>query len=200
MIDALFGSKTRVKLLHLFLNNPNRAFYVREITRKIDEQINSVRRELANMLSIGIIKCDSSNNRLYYEINQEYSHYKPLREIFADEHLQSEAATAVEANDWHRRLKQLGDVRVALFSGSLVRGSSSDVDVLLVGNINKTQAKKFINELEEDERRTLNYTLMSYEDFYYRLSIKDRFVLSLISGKHTLLIDSENVLSKEPIN
>lgn len=44
MIDALFGSKTRVKLLHLFLNNPGQPFYVREITRKIDEQINSVRR------------------------------------------------------------------------------------------------------------------------------------------------------------
>lgn len=70
MIDALFGSKTRVKLLHLFLNNPNRAFYVREITRKIDEQINSVRRELANMLSIGIVQSDNSNNRLYYEVTR----------------------------------------------------------------------------------------------------------------------------------
>src|SRR5438045_1994165 len=84
MIDALFGSKTRVKLLHLFLNNPNRAFYVREITRKIDEQINSVRRELANMLSIGIIQSDSSNNRLYYEVNQAYVHYEPLKAIFGD--------------------------------------------------------------------------------------------------------------------
>ena len=46
MIDTLFGSKTRVKLLYLFLNNPGRAFYVREITRRVDEQINSVRREL----------------------------------------------------------------------------------------------------------------------------------------------------------
>ena len=55
MIDALFGSKTRVKLLHLFLNNPGKSFYVREITRIIDEQINSVRRELSNMLEIGII-------------------------------------------------------------------------------------------------------------------------------------------------
>ena len=49
MIDSLFGSKTRVKLLHLFLNNPGKAFYVREITRLVDEQINSVRRELANI-------------------------------------------------------------------------------------------------------------------------------------------------------
>ena len=48
-MEQLFGSKTRVKLLQLFFRNPNRAFYVREITRKIDEQINSVRRELANL-------------------------------------------------------------------------------------------------------------------------------------------------------
>ena len=197
MIDALFGSKTRVKLLHLFLNNPNRAFYVREITRKIDEQINSVRRELANMLSVGIIKSDSSNNRLYYEINQDYPHYAPLRAIFGDSHLQSDAAASTaEVSDWSKRLKALGDVRVALFSGSLVRGSGSEVDVLLAGDVNKTQAKRFIKELETEEGRSLNYTVMSYEDFYYRLSIKDKFITAIASGKFTILQDTEGVLSK----
>jgi hypothetical protein len=194
MIDALFGSKTRVKLLHLFLNNPNRAFYVREITRKIDEQINSVRRELANMLSVGIIKSDSSNNRLYYEINQDYQHYDPLRAIFADSHLQSEVAVSGEVNDWSKRLKPLGDVRVAVFSGSLVRGSSSEVDVLLAGDINKTQSKRFLKSLEEEEGHSLNYTVMSYEDFYYRLSIKDRFITAITNGKFTVLQDTEGVL------
>ena len=197
MIDALFGSKTRVKLLHLFLNNPNRAFYVREITRKIDEQINSVRRELANMLSVGIIKSDSSNNRLYYEINQDYQHYEPLRAIFADSHLQSEVAASGEVNDWSKRLKPLGDVRVALFSGSLVRGSSSELDVLLAGDINKTQAKHFMKSLEEEEGRSLNYSIMSYEDFYYRLSIKDRFITAITNGKFTVLQDTENILSNQ---
>lgn len=197
MIDALFGSKTRVKLLHLFLNNPNRAFYVREITRKIDEQINSVRRELANMLSIGIIKSDSSNNRLYYEINQQYAHYDPLRAIFADNNLQSEVTAASDANDWVKRLKSLGDVRVALLSGSMVRGSKGELDVLLAGNINKTQAKRFIKELEEEENKVLNYTVMSYEDFYYRLSVKDRFITDIVNAKITLLQDTEGILSKE---
>lgn len=202
MIDALFGSKTRVKLLHLFLNNPNRAFYVREITRKIDEQINSVRRELANMLSVGIIKSDSSNNRLYYEINQEYQHYEPLRAIFADSHLQSEVAASGEVNDWSKRLKPLGDIRVAIFSGSLVRGSlvrgsSSELDVLLAGDVNKTQAKRFFKELEEEEGRSLNYTVMSYEDFYYRLSIKDRFITAITNGKFTVLQDTEGILSNQ---
>ena len=196
MIDALFGSKTRVKLLHLFLNNPNRAFYVREITRMIDEQINSVRRELADMLSIGIIKSETSNNRLYYEINQEYPHYKPLHEIFSD----TKAGTAtveakVDANDWPKRLKSLGDVRVLIFSGGLVKGSTSDIDVLIAGDTNKTQVKKFIKELEEEENRSLNFVVMSYQDFYYRLSIRDRFVVAITSGKHTVIADTENIVS-----
>lgn len=195
MIDALFGSKTRVKLLHLFMNNPNRAFYVREITRKIDEQINSVRRELANMLSIGIIQSDSANNKLYYEVNQNYIHYEPLKAIFADGQLVSKAAQST-SSDWANRLKVLGDVRVALMAGALVRGSKSEVDVLLAGSINKNQAKRFIKELEGEEGRSLNYTVMSYEDFYYRLSIRDRFITDIINSKFTLLQDSEHVLSE----
>src|SRR5690242_21644696 len=82
MIEQLLGSKTRVKLLQLFLSNPNRSFYVREITRRIDEQINSVRRELSNLLNIGIIISDTTNNRQYYEVNQAYEFYEPLRAIF----------------------------------------------------------------------------------------------------------------------
>ena len=194
MIDALFGSKTRVKLLHLFLNNPGRAFYVREITRKIDEQINSVRRELANMLSIGIIKSENSNNRLYYEINQEYVYFEPLHQIFADSGVAGAVGVA-DANDWTKRLKPLGDVRVVLLGGKLVHGSQGDVDVLIAGTTNKTQVKKFIKELEEEENKSLNYSVMGYEDFYYRLSIKDKFVTTLLASKHTVIADTEKVLS-----
>src|SRR6185436_19750171 len=105
MIEQLFGSKTRVKLLKMFYSNPNRSFYVREITRKIDEQINSVRRELSNLLSIGIIASDTTNNRLYYEVNQTYEFYKPLAAIFggasyiAEAPAKSKAASKAEASD-----------------------------------------------------------------------------------------------------
>lgn len=195
MVDALFGSKTRVKLLHLFLNNPGRAFYVREITRKIDEQINSVRRELANMLSIGIIQSETSNNRLYYEVNTEYEFYSPLHEIFADSKLASSAGVVSTANDWTKRIKPLGDVRVMLFAGKLVHGSNSELDVLIAGSTNKTQVKKFIKQLEEEDNKSLNYAVMDYEDFYYRLSIKDRFVTTITSAKHTVIMDTENILT-----
>src|ERR1700751_5100280 len=82
MIEQLFGSKTRVKLLQLFYSNPNRSFYVREITRKIDEQINSVRRELSNLLSIAIITSDNTNNKLYQEANQTDEYFEPLQQSY----------------------------------------------------------------------------------------------------------------------
>src|SRR5271155_3451058 len=99
MVEQLFGSKTRVKLLQLFYSNPNRSFYVREITRKIDEQINSVRRELANLLSIGIISSETNNNRLYYEVSQKYEYYRTLGEIFSKSKINAEKVPAAASQD-----------------------------------------------------------------------------------------------------
>ena len=197
MIDTLFGSKTRVKLLYLFLNNPGRAFYVREITRRVDEQINSVRRELANMLNVGVIKSDSVDNKLYYEVDPEYIHYKPLHQIFSDKTSPSDISTEVASTtDWSKRVKQLSGVKAVLLSGSFVAGANSKVDVLIVGNVPKAKLKKFIKDLEEDEHRTINYATLKYDDFYYRLSLKDRFVSEIIDGKHVVVTDINGIVSK----
>jgi predicted transcriptional regulator len=201
MIDALFGSKSRVKLLHLFLNNPGRSFYVREITRKTEEQVNSVRRELANLLNIGIIKGETQNNKLYYEVNQDYGYYLPFRQIFTDEISASKKSasgkTLPHLNgklNWASRVKELGDVRLFVLAGKLVRGSLSQVDLMIAGNVNKTKLKKLVKELEEEEGSEINYSVLSYEDFYYRLSIRDRFVADLINNKHSVIIDTEGIL------
>lgn len=195
MIDALFGSKTRVKLLHLFLNNPGKAFYVREITRLIDEQINSVRRELANMLEVGIITSDTADNKLYYEINQRYEYYVPFRAIFADEKVESTARKATEAQ-WHGRITELAGLRLAVIAGVLVKGSASSVDLLLVGDIPANRLKSVIKEIEQAESRELNYTVLSYDEFYYRLSVRDKFITEVLGSKHSVLYDADTILKR----
>jgi len=192
MIDALFGSKTRVKLLHLFLNNPGKAFYVREITRLIDEQINSVRRELSNMLDVGIITSDSADNKLYYEVNQRYEYYVPFRAIFADERI--ETATTGAASSWHDSIASLPGIRLAIMAGVLVKGSSSSVDLLLVGDIPGAKLKSVIKQIEKLESRELNYSVLSYDEFYYRLSVRDKFITETLSGKYAVLTDPDNIL------
>lgn len=200
MIDALFGSKTRVKLLHLFLNNPNKAFYVREITRLIDEQINSVRRELANMLSVGIITSDSADNKLYYEVNQNYEHFPPLRQIFGDSApKQASKSKSVSEPSWYAEIRKLPGVRVAVLAGALVRGSASHVDLLLVGSSPSAKVKAVIKSIEQAEGRELNYSVLSYDDFYYRLSVRDRFVTEILSSTCSVLVDTENVLINQEI-
>ena len=198
MIDALFGSKTRVKLLHLFLNNPGKAFYVREITRLIDEQINSVRRELANMLEVGIITSDSADNKLYYEVNQRYEYYVPFRAIFADQKVASiSTSTKQESAGWEKSLAALPGLRVAVVAGVLVNGSASSVDLLLVGSTSAKKAEAVIATIENTEGRELTYSMLSYDEFYYRLSMRDKFINDIITNKHRVLVDTDNILKEQ---
>ncbi len=198
MIDKLFGSKTRVKLLQLFLSNPNRSYYVREITRKVDEQINSVRRELANMLSIGIITSDSSNNKLYYEVNQKYEHYEALRSIFGSPTTRVSSETDTESNDMVTQIRLLGAVELAFLSGAFTRDDLSPVDVLIVGDVNQTRLRKFISSVEKEEGKELRYSAMNGEEFDYRLDVHDRFIANALSSKKTVLVDDRGLFSKQP--
>ena len=164
MIEQLFGSKTRVKLLQLFYSNPNRSFYVREITRKIDEQINSVRRELSNLLSIGIIVSDSNNNRLYYEVNQKYKYYDPLQQIFSggvNKTIKKTQLLSDEDSYNCNDLNSVGHIELAVFTGQFTRDDSAGVDILVVGDINPNALSKYVNDLEKKENKSTS--VRSYE-------------------------------------
>ncbi len=215
MIEQLFGSKTRVKLLQLFCQNPNRSFYVREITRKIDEQINSVRRELANLLSIGIITSDNNNNRLYYEVNQSFEHFKALESIFGNkkgfkqtskkatvkktedavEAPSEEVAEALEVTDpFLAELIKTGNVRMALYTGQFTRDDSVEVDLVIVGDLNHSAVDNLVADLEKSEKKSIRYSIFDSTEFSYRRQVNDRFVSNLLTSKKVILIDKDKLL------
>ena len=195
MIDSLFGSKTRVKLLYLFLNNLEKSFYVREITRMIDEQINSVRRELANMVSVGIVKQDAIDNKLYYSVNEDYPYVKPLMVIFSDKN--NDDKKPVSAS-WEDSIKRIRGLKIAITAGKLDIGSIASVDLLLVGdNMSAVAIKNLIKRIEKAKKSEINYAIMTYDDFYYRMSVKDRFIMDIIRNKHSVLVDTEGIMRKE---
>jgi predicted transcriptional regulator len=221
VIEQLFGSKTRVKLLQLFYSNPNRAFYVREITRKIDEQINSVRRELSNLLSIGIITSDATQNRLYYEVNQDYEYYRPLAQIFggmaieeetlapaAEKPTKKEAKKPAEAptpapakpkadvsaeHPMAKSFRSLGRVDLALLSGQFTRDESAGIDILIVGDVNSVKADNFVAELEKAENKELRYTVLPSENYRYRVQINDRFINNVLGAKKQVIINTQEL-------
>lgn len=207
MIDQLFGSKTRVKLLQLFMSNPNRSYYVREITRKIDEQINSVRRELANLLSIGIISSDTTDNRLYYEVNQKYVYYEPLSIMFggrlknvkqikpkgSDD---SEIVNEEKPSDdpYIEKFRRAGNMSLLLLTGQFTRDAKCGVDMLIVGDMNDSAVEKAVEGIEAIENKELKYAVFTIEEFKYRRQIHDRFLSDLLSAKKQVILDTENLI------
>ncbi len=168
---------------------------MRELTRKIDEQINSVRRELSNLLGIGIIKSDSVNNKLYYEVNQGYKHFKALQSIFSVELPQQDISPASQG-DLLKRLQMVGAFDVVITSGALVGKQGSDIDLLLVGSSNKQKLEKLMKTVELEEGAPIRYTVIPESEFKYRLEIKDRFISTLLTGKHAVLADTSGFIKK----
>jgi len=216
-MEQLFGSKTRVKLLKLFMSNPNRSFYVREITRKVEEQINSVRRELANLLSLGLITSDSTNNKLYYEVDQKYEHYNALRELFTGKKSapapavasdSGDAETSVDSEDKTVKTQKIssvdekvwskaGNIAGLAYSGAFTRDSQAPVDIMIIGDVPVSRAEAAVAELEKQEGRELRYAVMELEEWQYRSQINDKFWLQVVDSKNLVIIDTDKLFEQK---
>lgn len=183
------------------MSNPNRSFYVREITRKVEEQINSVRRELANLLSIGVITSDTQNNRLYYEVNQKFTHYDALESMFGNgakavkkQTKKKSSGEETAESTLESEVKSLGNVQLAILTGQFTRDESSGIDILIVGDINKTKLENFMSDLEKTEKKEIRYVVFTESDFHYRKQINDRFTLTVLDSKIQPLVDRDHLL------
>lgn len=199
-INALFGSKTRVKLLNLFFNSPDQKFYVREISRTIDEQVNSVRRELTNLESVGVVKSSTEDRKIYYQANQRFKYYLPLRVIFAGVKIGDDISVDKKTSDidkWQSELSYIqNEVELLVLFGVLADDPKSNIDMLLVGDNYGHKLSEWASKIENKEGRELNYMILSMEDFYYRYTTQDTFIKGLFKSNHKVIFDKEDLLKK----
>lgn len=186
MYNKLFGSKTRAKLLSLFLNNSDKSYYVRELTRTINEQINSVRRELANLKSLDIVVSQGKKGKLYYKANKKSELYPELKKIFAKS---AKEETVKTEKDMIKTVKNLGDVSYAALMGHFVKDNSSPIDFFIVGKVNRRRLKTFIAQLEKEAKKELNYSLMTLDEFENRKLMFDRFMTEIMASPKDVLVD-----------
>lgn len=178
MLSRLFTSKARVKLLTVFLLNPEDEFYVRELTRKLDEQINAVRRELDNLKKLGLLKCRTKNRHKYYSVNTQFVLYPDLRNLFLKS-LNSHA-------EFVKKLQKSGNLELVLLAGIFVNNQESEVDLLLVGDIDREILSNLLTT-ELDFEREVKFALLSKDDFIYRVKFNDRFLSDLLGDEANIL-------------
>jgi DNA-binding transcriptional ArsR family regulator len=177
ILKALFSSQTRVKLLSTFLLHPEEEYFIRQLTRLLSEQINSIRRELENLRRIGLVKARHRNRKKYYRVDPEFPLFPELRGIFAKE-IQADSPIVGS-------LKKLPGVRMILLAGSFV-GTESKVDLLVVGDLKKEMLEALL--LQDPHLKNVRYSIFSEADFLYRLSLKDKFISEIISDPRHLMV------------
>ena len=191
-IEKLFGSKTRAKLLKLFFESPEKSFYVREMTRVIDEQINSVRRELLNLESIGIIKNETFDNKVYYSANAKHPYTRPLVEIFSKK-IDSSRDKDVHESTWEEYIRPVKKYLHGLVVTNRLPGQDG-VDLLIIGDDKTKKLTRWAEIVEKKQGKPINYVIMSADDFTYRKSVKDRFIDDILEMEISEIIDPENII------
>ncbi|MBB1503774.1 transcriptional regulator [Candidatus Saccharibacteria bacterium] len=193
-LEKLFGSKTRTKLLSLFFSNIERSYYVREMTRVIDEQINSVRRELSNLESIGVIKNETYDNKVYYSANTKHPFARALSMMFSTKVDKVLVETAVKDSTWDEYIRPVKSYLSFLFVTNRVPGQDG-IDMLIVGDDRTKKLSRWAEVVEKKEGKPLNYVIISRDDFKYRLSVKDRFLKEIMEMQHIVQYDPEGMLN-----
>jgi hypothetical protein len=180
-------SKTRVKMMELFFSNTSEMYYVREITRATKEEINAVRRELDRMLSYGLLKSEQRGNRLYYFLNPKYMYFQELQQMVAK--------TTGLGKKLRKLHNKLGTISFIMFSAKFVQGlrpRQDEVDLLIIGEVVLPELQALIKEEEERLAREINYAVFSDEEFTFRKTRRDPFIMDILFGSRVMVVGSED--------
>lgn len=186
MLKHLFTSKAREKLLTIFLLNEDTEFFVRELTRRIDEQINSVRRELDNLKQMGLLKSRLRNRKKFFFVNKHFILFNDLKNIIK----KSQHAN----NDLIKKIMSFGDIDLLVISGSFVE-KNSPVDLLIVGAVDKEALSQYLDTDEVNVRKPIKFSILTKEDFLYRWKCRDKFITELLDDTGNII--GVNNLEKE---
>lgn len=189
MFADLITSKSRVKLLNVFLSNPEEMLHVRELVRRTRDEINAVRRELSFLEKKGILTREPRANRVYYFLSKNYPFYFDLLRLGSKN-------IGLGAEVLKNKVK-LGKIKYAMFSGRFLRkikNQPDEVDFLIVGNIVLPELSLLVREEEKRLATEINYTVMTEEEFDFRKKKRDPFIVSILSLSRVMLLGDEEAM------
>ncbi len=186
MLKDLFVSEVRLKILKLTLTRPDEQFHVRAIVRAVKAEINAVRRELAKLEGMGLLRKRQSGNRIYYKADTTHIYYSELLAMVSKE---DGVGGLILKN-----AKDLGTIKFAMIATAFLKGRKSsvlDVDLFLVGDFELDVLKRVVAMGEREMGVEINYSVMSEEDFTFRKRKNDHFISKVLTQSRTMLIGDE---------
>lgn len=185
MLNELFTSKIRVKIIKLFLDNLSESFHIRDITRRAGTEINAVRRELDNLSKIGLLKRSSSGNKVFYTVKPDFPLLPEFLVMFAKEFGLPGRLV--------KELKGIGYCKFLAIHNNLLKKEvkHNRVDVLIVGSISTERLNAIMEKEEQKLDCEIYYSVISEEEFNFLKERKDKFFTDFIGKPFFMMIGDE---------
>jgi len=190
VLESLFGSKERARLLRFFIQNPQEVFSFSEIVKKNMLRSNKTRSELINLVKIKCLVKRKKKRNNFYQLNPKFNFYPELRDLIIK-------ANAYPQCQSLAKFAKIGNMKLVAVSGVFVNYDKSKGDIILVGDaISKAKLKNVMASLEAEIGKEVIFMLMTMEDFKYRLNMLDKFVLGFLEGPHEEIINKVTGLKR----
>jgi len=217
MLNPLFGSDAKVKILNLFLLHSENRYEIPQIARDLKLTVNLVRREVENLTELGLIKISSyrdpepEENKEEGEENNKPKKKKGVKiknkevtkpaekqyfEVNKNFILYPEIkslfikAQILSSQKFISVLEKNFQPKLLLLTGFFTNYPEAQTDILIVGSFKRSSFLKLIAELEKDLDREINFTILEEKEFKYRQEIMDIFLYNILEGKVITLIDN----------
>ncbi len=199
ILAELFGNETKVKLMRLFLFNSDVAFSSSEIIEKSRSSKKEVRKEIANLIKVGIIKKRAVSRDLQYKkkkkilvkkvndigyiLDQKFPYLQALKTLLI--------MVSLHANDsLVKKFSNVGRIKLFIASGVFIQVWDTRVDLLIVGDdINLNRLETVMKSIEAEVGKEISYSAFETSDFEYRYGMHDRLIRDILDLPHTTLVD-----------
>ncbi len=186
-LSKIFGTSARLKVLRLFLFNPDASFAMDQVALRSRISPSIARKEVGDLLSSQLLRKKSVKGGTRYQINSRFPHLESLDRFIRE-------TTAVHPQKVVTTLKRAGSLRLVALSGLFTGIVEPQVDMLIVGdNLNERMLAQAVRGLEAELGREIRYASFSTPDFRYRLGVYDRLLRDVFDYPHRLLIDKIGV-------
>ena len=214
MLEQLFGSRTRVLMLRLFLEHHDDVFFVRQLTRLLGAQVYSVRRELENLVSFGVLqeaaapripsggeknmpqgngtegkKNASTKKGKEAEGQKKYYALNKSFVLYPELKALFTKGRLLIEKELVEKIEGAGKIQLLILTGMFVGLQQWQTDMFIVGQVNKDKLRSVIEHFEKELQQPINYTVMTKEEFHYRRDITDRFIFNILENDRIVVID-----------
>ena len=182
-LEILFDSKTRPKILKLFFQNEGESFNLKEVSKRCQVSKKSARKELEKLRKMKLLQAKVKKRKKIYTLNPKFIFLNEIRAMIF-------RISPLYLSDLKSFFKRYKKIKLLIASGVFLQEVKSPVDLLVVGDkIRKSRITRIIKKLESDVGKEINWSLMTTEEFDYRVKMHDRFLKNIFDHAHKKIVD-----------